>query len=70
MPAALPGARARVGDGHRQGSDPEGGELDYAWDLDGNGSFETPGQTITFSATTSAPRRPAPSPSGSPTTAA
>ena len=24
--------------------------LTYAWDLDNNGSFETPGQTATFSA--------------------
>jgi hypothetical protein len=32
------------------GSYPEGGALSYAWDLDGNGSFETSGQTATFSA--------------------
>jgi predicted extracellular nuclease len=32
------------------GNDPEGGPLTYAWDLDNNGSFETSGQTVTFSA--------------------
>jgi predicted extracellular nuclease len=31
------------------GTDPEGGPLSYAWDLDDNGSFETPGQSVTFS---------------------
>ena len=30
------------------GSDPEGGSVSYAWDLDGNGSFETPGQSVSF----------------------
>ena len=32
------------------GSDPEGKPLGYAWDLDNNGSFETTGQSVTFSA--------------------
>jgi probable HAF family extracellular repeat protein len=32
------------------GSDPDGGSLDYGWDLDANGTFETPGQSVTFSA--------------------
>jgi hypothetical protein len=32
------------------GTDPEGGPLSYAWDLDDNGTFETPGQTVAFSA--------------------
>jgi uncharacterized protein len=32
------------------GTDFENGALTYAWDLDNNGSFETPGQSATFSA--------------------
>ena len=32
------------------GSDPDEDPLTYAWDLDDNGSFETPGQSVTFSA--------------------
>ena len=32
------------------GSDPTGDDVSYAWDLDGNGSFETAGASVTFSA--------------------
>jgi uncharacterized protein len=32
------------------GSDPDGDALTYAWDLDDNGTFETAGQSATFSA--------------------
>ncbi len=32
------------------GSDPNGDSLAYAWDLDNNGSFETSGQNVSFSA--------------------
>jgi uncharacterized protein len=32
------------------GSDPEGGPVTFAWDLDGNGTFETPGQSVSYSA--------------------
>ena len=32
------------------GSDPTGDAVTYAWDLDGNGSFETAGATVTFAA--------------------
>ena len=32
------------------GSQPDGQTLTYRWDLDDNGSFETPGRSVTFSA--------------------
>ena len=32
------------------GADPNGDALAYAWDLDNNGTYETPGQTVAFSA--------------------
>ena len=31
------------------GTDPENGTLTFAWDLDNNGTFETPGQSASFS---------------------
>ncbi len=34
------------------GTDPESGSLQYTWDLDNDGTFETAGQTATFSAAT------------------
>jgi predicted extracellular nuclease len=34
------------------GSDPTGDDLTYAWDLDGDGSFETAGDAVTFEAGT------------------
>ena len=30
------------------GSDANGDTITYAWDLDNNGTFETPGQSVTF----------------------
>jgi len=33
-----------------QGNDPQGNALAFDWDLDGDGQFETPGQSVTFSA--------------------
>ena len=32
------------------GTEPDGADLTYEWDLDGNGSYETSDQTVTFSA--------------------
>jgi predicted extracellular nuclease len=33
-----------------QGSDPDGGALTFAWDLDGNGSFESAGREVSYTA--------------------
>jgi predicted extracellular nuclease len=32
------------------GADPDGTAVSFAWDLDNNGSFETPGQSVTYNA--------------------
>lgn len=42
--------RIDEGDLSGSGSDPEGSALTYAWDLDGDGAFETPGAMTTLSA--------------------
>ncbi len=54
-PTADAGGPYTVGEGASvqltaTGTDPNGDALTYDWDLDGNGSYETPGQTVTFSA--------------------
>ena len=37
------------------GVDPEGTAVTFDWDLDGNGTFETPGQNVTFTPVATAP---------------
>ena len=54
-PAANAGGPYSVGEGasvtlSATGNDPNGDTLSYSWDLDDDGSFETPGQSATFSA--------------------
>jgi hypothetical protein len=54
-PTADAGGPYAVGEGgsvlvSASGTDPESDPLTYAWDLDGNGTFETAGQSATFTA--------------------
>jgi hypothetical protein len=54
-PEVSPGGPYSVAEGgsitlSATGSDPEGDALTYAWDLDNDGDFETPGQTVTYTA--------------------
>jgi hypothetical protein len=51
------------------GTDPDGRSLAYAWDLDNDGSFETAGASVRFSAADLDGPAPARSPSGSPAAA-
>jgi len=56
-PTVSAGGPYSVGEGSSvsvsaSGTDPESGTLQYAWDLDDDGTFETAGQTVTFSAAT------------------
>jgi hypothetical protein len=56
-PTADAGGPYSVGEGSSvslsaSGTDPNGDTLAYAWDLDNDGSFETAGQSVTFSAAT------------------
>lgn len=54
-PTASAGGPYSVGEGGSTvltatATDPEGGPFSFAWDLDGDGSFETGGQSVIFSA--------------------
>jgi PKD domain len=54
-PTASAGGPYSVGEGSSvtlagSGTDPDGDALIHTWDLDNNGTFETPGQNATFSA--------------------
>ncbi len=54
-PTVSAGGPYTVGEGgsvqlEASGSDPEGDALSFSWDLNGDGVFETPGQSVSFSA--------------------
>jgi len=59
-PSADAGGPYNVGEGktislNATGADPEGAQITFAWDLDNDGTFETAGQTVNFTANVNAP---------------
>ncbi|WP_438019872.1 discoidin domain-containing protein [Sorangium sp. So ce315] len=59
VPTVIVGGPYRVATGHTlqltaSGVDPEGDALAYSWDLDGDGTYEASGQSVSFTASSSA----------------